>query len=268
LTICLGKGRLETFPTSLRLLRCFKAPYPQHQGIAGSLTGPVGRRGQAGISLGAGKRPARKAKERGRGTPVSGDGSVTRWLERLQSGDQAAARELWERYFRRLAALARLKLQGSPRRAANEEDVALSAFASFCRGVERGRFPQLFDRDGLWRLLVVFTVRKAAHQLRDEGRLKRRGKCSDNGAPDALPDEAALEQVMSREPTPEIAAEMAERVRVLLASLNDAELETVAVWKMEGFTNDEIAARLDCAPRTVERKLRLIRCIWEKELAP
>jgi DNA-directed RNA polymerase specialized sigma24 family protein len=238
--------------------------YPRLQGKGRR----VGRQARAGIFLGDGRRPTCEATERGRGNPVSGDGSVTRWLERLQGGDQAAARELWERYFRRLAALARLKLQGSPRRAANEEDVALSAFASFCRGVEHGRFPQLFDRNGLWRLLVVFTVRKAAHQLRDEGRLKRGGRPAGPGPADALPDEAVLEQVMSREPTPEVAAEMAERVRSLLASLDDAELEAIAVWKMEGFTNDEIAARLDCAPRTVERKLRLIRCIWEKELGP
>jgi DNA-binding CsgD family transcriptional regulator len=32
---------------------------------------------------------------------------------------------------------------------------------------------------------------------------------------------------------------------------------------MEGYTTEEIAAKLDCAPRTVERKLRLIRGVWE-----
>ena len=46
------------------------------------------------------------------------------------------------------------------RRAADEEDVALSAFDSFCRGAEQGRFPQLDGRDDLWHLLVVITVRK------------------------------------------------------------------------------------------------------------
>jgi len=33
---------------------------------------------------------------------------------------------------------------------------------------------------------------------------------------------------------------------------------------MEGCTNEELAARLDVAPRTIERKLRIIRGIWEK----
>jgi DNA-directed RNA polymerase specialized sigma24 family protein len=37
---------------------------------------------------------------------------------------------------------------------------------------------------------------------------------------------------------------------------------------MEGYTNDEIAAKLDCAPSTVERKLQRIRAQWQQEIAP
>src|SRR5271165_6376539 len=69
-------------------------------------------------------------------------------------------------------------------RAGDLEDVALSAFASFCRGVEGGRFPQLADRDDLWRLLVTITARKALHLARDERNQKRGGG--------AVRDEAAL----------------------------------------------------------------------------
>src|SRR5262249_53245000 len=92
---------------------------------------------------------------------MASEGSVTRWLPLLQAGDPAAVQQLWERYFRRLVGLARLKLRGAPCCAAYEEDVALSAFATFVRHAERGRFPALADRDGLWRLLVTITVRKA-----------------------------------------------------------------------------------------------------------
>src|SRR6516164_3354508 len=89
--------------------------------------------------------------------------SVTYWIKRLQlAGDDAGAQALWERYFSKLVDLARQRLRGTPRRAADEEDVALSAFDTFCRGVEQGRFPRLKDRDGLWALLVLITVRKAA----------------------------------------------------------------------------------------------------------
>src|SRR6266403_2686702 len=74
------------------------------------------------------------------------EASVTRWIDRLKAGDPDAAQKLWERYFRRLVGLARKKLRAAPRRAADEEDVALSAFDSFCRGAGQDRFPQLHDR--------------------------------------------------------------------------------------------------------------------------
>jgi DNA-directed RNA polymerase specialized sigma24 family protein len=200
---------------------------------------------------------------------MSSDGSVTRWLGQLQAGDPAAAQELWQRYFQRLVGLARQKLQGAPRRVADEEDVALSAFHSFCRNAERGRFPQLLDRDSLWRLLVVLTARKAAHQRRDEQRQKRGGGVTVQTETSADDEEGSfLGQVLSREPTPEFAAEVAEECRRLLHSLDDPELEAVALARMEGYGIDEIAERLGYAPRSIKRKLQLIRGIWEKELQP
>jgi hypothetical protein len=71
---------------------------------------------------------------------MASEGSVTRWLVPLQAGDPAAVQQLWERYFRRLVGLARLKLRGAPGCAADEEDVALSAFAGFVGHAGRGRF--------------------------------------------------------------------------------------------------------------------------------
>jgi hypothetical protein len=68
-------------------------------------------------------------------------GSVTHWINALKGGDPAAAQKLWERYFARLVGLARKKLQGTRHLTADEEDVALSAFDSFCRGAAAGRFP-------------------------------------------------------------------------------------------------------------------------------
>jgi DNA-directed RNA polymerase specialized sigma24 family protein len=194
--------------------------------------------------------------------PMSRQGSVTRWLGPLQVGDPAAAQQLWERYFDRLVGLARTKLRGAPRRAADEEDVALSAFDSFCRNAEQGRFPQLADRDSLWRLLVTLTVRKAAHQVRDEGRQKRGGAAALND-----PD-ADLAEALSQEPSPEFAASVAEECQRLLNRLGDRELQTVALLRMEGYTVEELVEKLGCAPRSVKRKLALIRRIWEKEMAP
>src|SRR5262245_45500722 len=102
-------------------------------------------------------------------------GDVTRRLRQLKQGDRSAVRELWRRYFADLVGLARKQLRGAPRRAADEEDVALSAFDSFCRAAEAGRFPELDDRDDLWRVLVMLTVRKAADRANHERRQKRGG---------------------------------------------------------------------------------------------
>jgi DNA-directed RNA polymerase specialized sigma24 family protein len=194
-------------------------------------------------------------------------GSVSHWLGLLQGGDAAAAQPLWERYFQRLVGLARRKLQGAARQVADEEDVALSAFDSFCRSAQGGRFPQLGDRDDLWRLLVLLTARKASHLRRDQGRQKRGGGVQQGEAPGGT-EAAALEEVLGREPSPQFAAEVAEECRRLLAGLGDPDLEAVALWKMEGYENAEIAAKLGCAPRTVERRLQLIRQLWEKEMPP
>jgi DNA-directed RNA polymerase specialized sigma24 family protein len=193
---------------------------------------------------------------------MSSEGSVTRWIAQAKAGDPLAVQRLWERYFPRLVGLARGKLQGLPRRAIDEEDVALSAFHSFCRNAERGSFPRLTDRDSLWRLLVVITARKAVHLVRDEQRQKRGGPRPVAGT--GSPDDALVERLLSQEPSPAFAAEVAEEYRRLMARLADRELEGVATWKMEGYTNAEIASRLGCAPRSVERKLQLIRTIWEE----
>jgi DNA-directed RNA polymerase specialized sigma24 family protein len=159
-----------------------------------------------------------------------------------------------------------------PGRAADEEDVALSALDSLCRGAERGRFPQLHNRDDLWQLLVKITLRKAHHLLRDEGRAKRGGGAVLDEA--ALADlrevasaEPALEQLLSRDPTPAFAVQVADECQRLLDCLGEADLQTIALRKMENYTIEEIAAQLGCVPRTVKRRLQRIRRIWEKESA-
>jgi RNA polymerase sigma factor (sigma-70 family) len=198
---------------------------------------------------------------------MASDGSVTIWFDPLQAGDPAAAQELWERYFRRLVGLARKKLRGSRRRVADEEDVALSVFASLCRGAKAGRFPQLLDRGSLWALLVVITLRKVAHLVRHERSLKQGGGVAIVGEAQADPgEEPPLEQVLSREPTPEMEAQMAEECQRLLRCLGDKELEAVALARMEGCSVEEIAEQLGYAPRSIKRKLRVIREIWEGEL--
>jgi DNA-directed RNA polymerase specialized sigma24 family protein len=190
---------------------------------------------------------------------------VSRWLTPLQQGDSTAAHQLWQRYFVSLVQLARERLRQMPPRAADAEDVALSAFDSFCRNAERGGFPQLRDRNDLWRVLAVITARKASHLLRDESRQKRGGGVRQVETPAEDDQDAILEQTFSREPSPELAVQMTEEYERLLRLLGDDQLRQVAVWRMEGHSIEEIAAKAGCAPRSVKRKLQTIRILWEHE---
>ncbi len=195
------------------------------------------------------------------------DDAVTQWLGQMAEGDPMGVQQIWEKYYERLVGLARKKLGHTNRRVADEEDVALSAFHSFCRGAAVGRFPRLDDRHDLWKLLVTITARKAAAQKRYGHRQKRGGGAvrgesvfADTDSSDAF----GIGQVMGGEPTPEVAAMVAEQCEHLLDCLQNELLKRVALLKLEGYTNGEIADELDCAPRTVDRKLARIRDLWNE----
>ncbi|MBL7044463.1 MAG: RNA polymerase subunit sigma-70 [Pirellulaceae bacterium] len=194
-------------------------------------------------------------------------GSVSRWIGEVKAGDEVAVQCLWERYFDRLLRLCRRRLPDAARRAADEEDVVLSVFESFCRGARQGHFPKLGDRDNLWHLLVLMTARKAMNLVRDELTRKRgSGRVQGESALDEpLSGPRGIEQMVGDEPTPEFAAMVAEECQRRLSRLDDDTLRHVARRKLEGYSNEEIADQLDCSVRTVGRKLWRIRIIWSEE---
>ena len=197
--------------------------------------------------------------------------SVTQWIEGLRQGSEQSAQQLWERYFSQLVRIAGKKLPRGVRRDFDEEDVALSAFNALCSGVKADRFPRLDDRDNLWSLLVVITTRKAIRRMRAAATQKRGG--GNVGGESALagwsekddPSGGGIDQVMGREPTPEFVAEVSEEFQRVVALLPDESMRQLALLKMEGYSNREAAETLQCGLRTVERRLRLIRQIWEQE---
>jgi RNA polymerase sigma factor (sigma-70 family) len=199
-------------------------------------------------------------------------GSVTRWLERLKAGQPDAAEALWRRYYDRVVAVVRQHLQRAPPTAAEDaEDAALSALHGLFAGAAQGRFEWLSDRVDLWQLLVVITVKKALCQRRRYDRLRRGGSHVTHGQAALRPDDDAEEDhgdplafVYSHEPTPESAAIIQEQFQKLLDELPDPPLRQIALWRMEGLSNAEIAAKMGCVVRTVERKLERIRFIWQE----
>src|SRR5262249_10366935 len=156
------------------------------------------------------------------------------------------------RYFRRLVGLARAKLGHLPRAAADEDDVAQSAFHSFFRGVEHGRFARLDDRNDLWQVLGLITTRKVCDLIE-----YNRRQCRDIERTSSLNDDGAPEPFGS-EPDPAMAAEIEDQFNRLLGMLPDEELRRIALSKLDGETNEQIAAALEYAPVTVERRLGMI----------
>ncbi len=195
-------------------------------------------------------------------------GTVTHFLEQLKAGDSGAARPIWDAYFLKLVNVVRAKLRSFPRMAADEEDVALSALRSFCERVDKGAFPKLDDRGDLWQVLYVITTRKALSLIRRETTLKKgSGRVVQASVLCRDADADALEQFAGTEPTPEHAAELAEEYARLLGKLVDEDLRQLAIWKLEGFTNAEIAGKINRSIPTVERKLARIRTQWELEIS-
>lgn len=192
------------------------------------------------------------------------DPPLTQWIASLKAGDPEAARKVWERTIQKLVALARARLRTASRAAADEEDVALSAFNSFFNGVKQGRFPRLEDRGDLWQVLLMLVQRKAVNANRHDTRAKRGGGkvVNVNGAEGPDP----LASIPAGDPTPEAAACVAEECARLLEALDDPALREIALWKMEGYTNKEIAQKIGFVEGTVERKLKLIRDIWKGEV--
>jgi DNA-directed RNA polymerase specialized sigma24 family protein len=193
------------------------------------------------------------------------EGSITHFLARAKDGDEQAAAALWEAYFQRLTRIARRKLQGAPTRAADEEDVVVEAFTRLFRGMEANRFRQLESRDDLWPVLVMLTVRKAVDQRLHEQAQKRgggnvRGESAFVGTSD---DELAtgISEFLADERTPAFTVEMEEGCQQLFGVLDDS-LRQIALWRLEGYSNAEVAERTGKDISWVERQFRKIRDRW------
>jgi len=202
---------------------------------------------------------------------MDSESSVTDWIVRVKQDDAAAAQRLWERYVTQLVDFARRKLHAQARRVADENDVVQEAFEAFFRAARTGQLTQLHDRHDLWRLLITITENKvhdhARHRLRARrGGGKVRGESvfeAGRGSESGLG--AGLGQIADLQVDPAMAAQAVDQLRHLL-DLLDPQQERITLRKMEGHSNEEIAAMEGCAPETISRKLNLIRRIWTRHM--
>jgi len=190
--------------------------------------------------------------------------STRLWLEAARRSDSLALDRLWKRFSPKMTRLAAQWLASRPRFPGfDHDDVAQVAFDAFSAALTEGRYPDVGGSDELWRLLAVITVRKASDLAKAESAQRRGGDATVVSLNDSG---LAVMPPASSEATPELAAAMTDEFRRLLSGLADPELETVALLKFEGYTNDEIAQHLGYTRRTIQRMLNRIKRLWSHEI--
>jgi DNA-directed RNA polymerase specialized sigma24 family protein len=200
---------------------------------------------------------------------MASQGDISGLVAELKAGKRDAAGPLWDAYYRRLMGLARAKLGRLPRRVIDEEDVALSAFDSFCRGAKLGCFPRLEDRADLWQVLGMITARKTADLHKYLGR-KKRGEGQVRGDSALLGNDSqavgGLDGLPGEEQPPDVTCAITEECQRLLDCLPDETLRQVVLGKLAGYSNPELAEQLKCSLASVGRKLGRVRRAWKRLL--
>jgi len=194
---------------------------------------------------------------------MSDTNNVSHWIDLIKHGDSAAANRIWQHYFDRLVRAVRRRLIGQNRAVSDEEDIVLSVFDSFYAAAEKGRFPDLSDRDDLWKLLLRMSARKVIDKRRHDHRQRRGGDVAMHSLGG---DDETIIEAIGDEPSPEMVLMMQESVEEFFSHLGVGQLRELAVVKLEGHSNAELAQRFGCSERTIERRLHLVREKCQQEL--
>lgn len=179
-------------------------------------------------------------------------GSITMLYQQWREGRDEALGQLIARFWPRLMALANSTLSGRLQRVSDAEDALQSAMISFWEQVGEGGFRNEMDRNDLWNVLGLITVRKAL-KLQEKERAQKRGG-----------GRVVTGLDLENSPAPVSDAEFDVLCTELLELL-EPDLRSFALLRLMGHKNREIAAQFGCTERKVERKLELIRTIWGEE---
>lgn len=197
----------------------------------------------------------------------SSSDSISQWIAGLKDGHQRAAAKLWTRFFHQIRAVSRQKLGAIPGATRDEEDLAISTMQAVFVGAQQGQFEQLENRDDFWQLVLVILSRKASN-IRRSLIARKETLVSDLTNVD-IPDNPwqILEQAAQTRPLEYGIDSLGIECEELLSLLDDR-LQRVALLKMAGLTNEEIAASLDRSVTSVERYLQTIRKTWGESQEP
>jgi RNA polymerase sigma-70 factor (ECF subfamily) len=182
--------------------------------------------------------------------------TFARLMTRLRSGEDAAAREVFERFAGRLVALTRRRFNRLLARKVDPEDVVQSAYKSFFVRHRAGTL-DVGGWDGLWNLLMLITLRKCADRV-EYFRADRRDATREASGPAGGDGPVAWLVALDREPRPEEAAILAETVEQLFRDVSGHE-RPILELSLQGYTAPEISVQLGRAERSVRRLRERIR---------
>lgn len=196
--------------------------------------------------------------------------SIQSILGKIRDRNSAAITELWNAYFSMLSGIADRQMAPGLRRTVDGEDVALSVMRSICRRAETGELEAISERDELWRLMLTLLYHKVADQGRKHRAVKRGGGAVRGDSiflkSGCEEDRVAFAQFAGSDEAPDMIVQLHEEHQRLLDHLGDDLMREVARRRLDGESADEIAACLNISPRTVRRKLELIRATWAKSV--
>ena len=181
------------------------------------------------------------------------DDSFEHLMARLNSGDDRAAAALFERFARRLLAMARSRLE-AVRRKEDPEDVLQSVLRSFFTRQHGGEF-DVTSWDSLWRVLALLTVRKCANRI-----AYFHAACRDvRREVTASPSQSADSWLgPADEPTPSEAAVLTDTLEQLMQALEASDRDVLTL-QLQGYTIPEISRQVHRSERTVCRILERVR---------
>ena len=185
-------------------------------------------------------------------------------VELWRQGDENAARAIVDRYVDRLMTLARRRLSQRLASRVDPEDIVQSAFRSFFARAKEGRFV-FAEQDDLCKLLVRMTLHKTLRQVAFHKAAKR------NPSAETEQGEHHQERLLALldgEPTAETEVAFLDQLEHFFAQLRPQERQILEM-RMQGYSNDEIAAQLGIYDRKIRRVIEHVRAIAEKEgIAP
>jgi len=193
---------------------------------------------------------------------ASDPGSISEVIAQNSKLDEDAAQLLWDRFFENLCRFANKKIYRRHKRLLDPEDIAGSAMFALIDGIKNGRFHSVTNRDELWQMLVMIAARKAINRARYLDRDKRGGDRvkGNSGLNGRRFDQLAKYVESSDDPAKYVELEMT--CGELLAALPDDKFRQIALMRLAGFSNREIGLKFECSTRTIDRKLAIIREVW------